>query len=175
MALYQLFAEQTPTPDALVGIADSQNDPTLMQEAHRAAKYIRTALQPEMAFAFGVPHCDAECWFVAALTEAAAPGHKESLSTLKFDPLREPERLTAQPNNAERDAKRVLRFLLGQGGASLSATQTGALSWDVYEALAEWTPEDLDHLSAYGACGLSDFIEQLRAHIAPLVIPGPPP
>lgn len=175
VALYTLFAQRDPVPDALIGVADSQNDPDLPRHAERAAAYIRTRLQPKMAFAFGVPHRDAEGWFVAALTEADAPGRPDAVAALKFDPLREPERLTAQPNDALRDAKRVLRFLLGRGGATLSATPSGALSREEYEALADWTPEDLTRLSSYAACGLAAFLEELEAKVAPRIVPGPPP
>lgn len=173
--LVRLFQARDPSVTALVALADSQNDAQALDGARRAAAYLREVLTPTMTFAFGVPHGDAECWFVAALTEADAPRHRDSLAALNFDPLREPERLTAQPNDAERDAKRVLRFLLGRGGATLAATQTGALAEDEYEALASWSPQDLDRLSAFVACGLSAFLAELRVHVAPRIIPGPPP
>lgn len=173
--LYRLFASQEPAPDALIGVADSQNDAGHLDEARRAATYIRQVLTPKVAFAFGVPHCDAEGWFVAALTDGDAPGRQAAKAELEFDPLEEPHRLTAQPNNAIRDAKRVLRFLLGRGGKTLQATKTGALSCEEYEALADWTVSDLPRFTTYAGCGLAEFLSELRTHVAPRVIPGPPP
>jgi hypothetical protein len=67
------------------------------------------------ALVVGTPEQDAESWIVAGL--AADPNltdrRKKAKKQLSFDPCVEPERLTAAPNDALQDAKRVLAFLLG--------------------------------------------------------------
>ena len=173
ISLYALFLAQPAPPDALIAVSDSQNRAGAQDAADRAARYIRDALAAPIPVAFGVPHCDAEGWFVAALT-GGDPGHSAARQELNLDPLREPHRLTAQPNTAVRDAKRVLRFLIGAGRATLASTPTGALSCAEYEDLAEaWTAADLARLQAHDACGLAAFIQALREVIAPAVLPGP--
>lgn len=175
--LYQLFALRDPPIEALIALSDSDSDSDaeVQAAACAAVAYIRENLSPRFALAFGVPHCDAEGWFVAALTDGEAPGRHAATSELSFDPIAEPHRLTAQPNHAVRDAKRVLRFLLGRGGKTLRATATGALGWEEYEALAGWTTTDLPRLTSHEACGLRPFIAELWQEVAPRIVPGPPP
>jgi hypothetical protein len=170
VALYQLFALKSPAPALLIGLSDAQTDETLLLESKRAARYLRTTLKATMNVVFGVPLWDTECWFVAALT--SAPNHQKAQKELGFDPLGEPHRLTAQPNDSLKDAKRVLRFLIDKGGKSLKETKTGALSCEEYEELAEaWS--ELERLKVFDRCGLKDFLMELQA-AATVIIPGAP-
>lgn len=170
ISLYQLFALARPRPDILVGMLDT-GDPRLRGDAERARRHIQT-LGATMTVVFGLIYRDAEAWFVAGLTDVAgrlATAKRE----LNFDPCAEPEKLTAQPNDALTDAKRVLRFLLGDT-PTLAATPSIALSGAEAEALAERTLRDLDVLARASATGLGEFIAALRTLVAPRVLPGPP-
>lgn len=176
VTLYAWFLAQPDLPDALVAMSDAQNNANAQEAADRAARYIRDNFQRPIPVVFGVPHWDAECWFVAGLQQIAPDRLSAAAQALSFDPARQPHRLTAQPNDAIRDAKRALRFLIGAGGATLASTKTGALACEEYEALAgEWDVADLARLQAHEGCGLSAFIRALRAVIAPAVVPGPQP
>lgn len=170
ISLYQLFALTRPPPDILVGMRDT-NDPRLRDDAERACRHIRDTLGSAMTLVFGLIYRDAEAWFVAGLTDVAARlalAKKE----LSFDPCAEPERLSAQPNSAPTDAKRVLRFLLGDT-PTLAATPSIALSGPDADALAERTLRDLDVLARATTTGLGEFITSLRKLVAPQVLPGP--
>ena len=171
ISLYQIFALAQPRPEVLVGMRDT-NDPRLRDDAERACHYIINTLGSAMTLSFGLIYRDAEAWFVAGLTDVAA---RIALAKqqLCFDPCAEPERLTAQPNSALTDAKRVLRFLLSDT-PTLAATPSIALSGPEAEALAERTLGDLDVLARAASTGLGEFIASLRTRIAPRILPGPP-
>jgi len=170
ISLYQLFALAQPRPNILVGMRDT-NDPRLHVDAERACRYIIDMHGSAMTLAFGLIYQDAEAWFIAGLTDVAAriALAKQDLS---FDPCAEPERLTAQPNSALTDAKRVLRFLLGDT-PTLAATPSIALSGPEADALAERTLRDLDVLARSTSTGLGEFIASLRTLVAPRILPGP--
>ena len=168
ISLYQLFALTQPRPDILVGMRDT-NDPRLRDDAKRAYRYIIDTHGSAMTLVFGLIYRDAEAWFVAGLTDVAAriALAKQELS---FDPCAESERLTAQPNSALTDAKRVLRFLLSDT-PTLAATPSTALSGADAEALAERTLRDLDVLAHAAPSGLGEFIASLRTLVAPRILP----
>lgn len=170
ISLYQLFALAKPPPDILVGMRDT-NDPRLRDDAERACRYIIDTHGSAMTLVFGLIYRDAEAWFVAGLTDVAA---RIALAKqeLHFDPCAKPEQLTAQPNSALTDAKRVLRFLLGDT-PTLAATPSTALSGAEADALAERTLRDLNVLARAAATGLVEFIASLRMLVAPRILPGP--
>lgn len=170
ISLYQLFALTQPRPDILVGMRDT-NDPRLRDDAERACRYIINTHGSAMTLVFGLIYRDAEAWFVAGLTDVATriALAKQELS---FDPCAEPERLTAQPNSALTDAKRVLRFLLSDA-QTLAATPSIALSGLEADALAERSLRDLDVLARAVSTGLGEFIASLRTLVAPRILPGP--
>jgi hypothetical protein len=170
ISLYQLFALAQPRPDILVGMRDT-NDLRLRGDAERACRYIIDTHGSVMIVVFGLIYQDAEAWFVAGLTDVAAR-IAQAKQELHFDPCAEPERLTAQPNSALTDAKRVLRFLLGDT-PTLAATPSIALSGVEADALAERTLRDLDVLARAASTGLGEFIASLRTLVAPRILPGP--
>jgi hypothetical protein len=170
ISLYQLFALAQPRPDILVGMLDT-DDPRLHEDAERARRYILDTHGSAMTLVFGLIYKDAEAWFVAGLTDVAAR-IAQAKQELSFDPCAEPDRLTAHPNSALTDAKRVLRFLLGHT-PTLAATPSIALSGAEADALAERTLRDLGLLASAASTGLSDFIASLRTLVAPRILPGP--
>jgi hypothetical protein len=169
ISLYQLFALRQPRPDALIGMVDT-DDPDLHQAADRAIHYVKERLGSPMVLAFGLPYRDAEAWFVAGLVDVPAR-LAEARRELHFDPQREPDRLTSQPNAALTDAKRVLRFLLGEGATLQEAPSVAAPD---PEGLAVRTLRDLPLLERAEATGLARFVARLRSGLAPLILPGPP-
>jgi len=118
------------------------------------------------------PHQDAEAWFVAGfvpLNDAEQRRLSEIKGRLSFDPAEEPHRLTAHPNDAPTDAKRVLRILL------LDEDESRPPGLDELPDLCTRTLTDLGRLERRGQrCGLSDFLADLRSRLVPLLIPGPP-
>ncbi|MEQ1567976.1 MAG: hypothetical protein ABMA64_20220 [Myxococcota bacterium] len=163
ITLYQLFSLRSAPPDVLVGLRDV-DDKSLVAAADRARRYIET-LEPKMVVVFGLPYRDAEAWFVAGLTSDRLD---EARQELGFDPTAEPHRLTSQPNGAKTDAKRVLRFLLGEGESLAGAPSRAAPDLD---SLAERTLGDLARLERAEATGLASFIEQLRKDVVSVVLP----
>jgi hypothetical protein len=164
--LFQLFALRNPQPHALIGMCDT-NDPKRWKEADRAIAHIRDQLHSPMVVIFGLAYRDAEAWFVAGLD---SPRTADARAALGFDPHAEPHRLTAEPNTALTDAKRVLRFLLGEGRTLQEAHSVAAPE---PMALAERTLRDLGRLDRAEHTGLASFLARLRSEVAPLVLGGP--
>lgn len=110
------------------------------------------------------PHQDAEGWFVLGLGGAAR--RDELARELGFDPVREPHRLTASPNSAATDAKRVLRRLL------FDDDRSKPLNRAELTAHAESCLPSVDAIESHGAeCGIAGFCDAIREHIAPLLDP----
>jgi hypothetical protein len=167
--LYRLFALRQPRPHVLIGVRDT-SDASLDEAAERAKHYIRQTLGSEMIVVFALPFQDAEAWFIAGLT-AATTRRDDARKQLNFDPIAEAHKLTAQPNTAETDAKRVLRFLLGEG-RTLREAHSVALPGPDLDALAERTLTDLALLGQAERTGLARFLATLRTKVAPRVLPG---
>lgn len=119
-----------------------------------------------------VPHQDAEAWFVAGFRPESKEERlrlTECQMILGFDAPVEPHRLTAHPNDARTDAKRVLRILVFDENAS----RPPAL--EELQDLCDRTLNDLGLLERRGAgCGLAAFLDALRGTLVPHFIPGPP-
>jgi hypothetical protein len=115
---------------------------------------------------FALPHRDAEAWFVAGFVPGSREEHERVAvlrRTLSFDPLTQPERLTAHPNDAPQDAKRVLRTLLGLDPESRPL----ALDELERDRHHERLFGDLDRLRRVGAhCGLVAFLDDLESRAA---------
>ncbi len=166
--LYQLFALRQPRPHVLICVCDT-SDASLHEAAERARHYIQKTLGSEMIVVFALPFRNAEAWFIAGLTDV--PTRRDvATKELDFDPVAEPHKLTAQPKTADTDAKRVLRFLLGEG-STLRESHSVALPGLELDALAERTLTDLALLGQAGCTGLARFLATLRAEVAPRVLP----
>lgn len=155
--------------DALLVLADSDNEPELVRDARLIQEQLATK---SPAAAVGVCHRDAEGWLLAGY----APTVPEEAARLKvagkhlsFNPTHQPERLTAQPNDADTDAKRVCVYVLGDG-KGLAGKDRAPSRPPSEDELAAMAPglASLNALTAFDDCGVADFIASLRALCAQL-------
>jgi hypothetical protein len=156
---------------AVVLLKDSDGDEAFAREARRAQDSAESELPP---VAFGVPHRDAEAWLLAGWTPRDPSQHerlREATAALRFDPTRRPERLTARPNDAVTDAKRVWMYLHGEGDALEGAGRAPSRPPTV-DHLEEIQLTRLRELGRFAACGLADFSERLRRLCEVVAPPG---
>jgi hypothetical protein len=162
--VFLLFAVMDGPPDLLVVARDTDGDEDNLRGLKQALP-----LAP-LPVIVATPHQDAEAWFVAGF--APASGRERVRLTelhmeLGFSPPDEPHRLTAHPNHAPTDAKRVLRLLLhGENKSRPPALE------ELHD-LCERTLRDLALLERRGVhCKLVAFLKALREGLVPLVLPG---
>ncbi|MFO0602438.1 MAG: hypothetical protein U0324_04650 [Polyangiales bacterium] len=165
---YLLVGLLSRAPDAVLVAKDTDGDPASLDGLRQVAAHLET-LDPRHVIVIAAPHQDAECWLVAGCAGKVA--HEVAEATrraLRFDPVQHPERLTAHPNDAATDAKRVLRALLGL------EVKSAPLDRDETAAHAEALLRDLDALREprCAATGLVGFLDAVRARVVPLVVPG---
>ncbi len=152
-------------PGLVVIMQDTDGDERIIDGARQVLEW--AASQPDLPpVVIGTPHRDAEGWFLAAPgIRTRRPDRVErAQKVLSFDPTRHPERLTARPNAAVTDAKRVLRFVLLQEGDDLAPGRPASRSPtpDEAERLASELVADLDALESFDACRLGPFVIALR-------------
>lgn len=146
-------------PSLLIFVKDSDGD----EENQAAIQQVREAFaQHPTPLILAMPHRDAEAWFVAGFAPRNE-AERQRLASLRrelgFDPTTEPERLSARPNDAPQDAKRVLRRLLDLDARShpLSIEELDR------ERFHERLLGDLARLRAVGVrCGLVAFLDALQ-------------
>ena len=114
------------------------------------------------------PHQDAEAWFVAGFQPDTADERARLTSVsndLGFNPCTEPTRLTAQPNDAPADAKRVLRRLVFDENRSKPPRK------EELRELVDRCLADLGLLEARQgeATGIDALFEEVEALLYPLV------
>lgn len=166
-----LFAQEQPRPDALIVVRDTDGRLDRTEGLEQALK-LTQELNPSWPVLVATPHQDAEAWFVAGFV--ASPGAEaQRLAKLKkelsFSPPDEPHRLTAHPNSAATDAKRVLRVL------AFDESESRPPSPEELSALCNRTLKDLALLEKRGGpCKLGAFLQELREKLVPVMIPGPP-
>ncbi len=170
----RLLAQEAGATGVVV-LRDSDNDEGLLGDA---ARLNEEGIDWQPYAAFGVAHRDAEGWLLAGYT---AQGDDERIRLqqakkwLSFNPTREPERLTAQPNDADTDAKRVLAFILGEGteltgkGRAPSRPPTDDDLASMAAGLA-----GVNDLAAFENCGAAAFVAALRALASRLGAPTSP-
>ncbi len=114
----------------------------------------------------GIAHQDAEGWLVLGFVPRDANErrrHAALVRALAFDPLKAPHRLTARPNEARTDAKRVLRQLLW------AEDRSKAIGREEIVAVVERCLPSAEVIDADGAgCGLKDFVAAVRRRLSPL-------
>lgn len=163
------FATQEPPPALVIVMKDTDGDHTRLDGLRVALPLVEN-----LPVIVGAPHQDAEAWFVAGFKPQSQPElarHAVCICELEFDPCQVPHRLTAHPNTARTDAKRVLRRLFFDDDHS----RPPAASDELLE-VCERTLQDLERLENRGqGCGLSAFLHELRRRYVPLFIPGPVP
>ena len=166
-SLVILFYEAQPRPDVLLVLIDTDGDLRRQESARHVLAHVNT---PELPVVFGLTHQDGECWLLAGTAPDTPETQQRWVSArtvLGFDPSREPERLTARPNDAVTDAKRVLRFLLLGEGARLAQgiPDSTAPAIDEADRLSAQLRARLRAVEGMTACGLEDFLRDLRAAI----------
>jgi hypothetical protein len=112
-----------------------------------------------------IAHPEAESWFVLGFVpthEAERQRHGELVRALGFDPVTAPHRLTARPNDAATDAKRVLCGLLwGHHRAKAAGRE------QLPELLSRCLPAAAI-IEAHGAaCGIRAFVADVRHWLSP--------
>lgn len=150
---------------ALIIARDTDGQPARAEGLQQAIDEVRRR-GGEWPILVAMPHQDLETWLVLGF----APEDEQERARLEavkgaisFDPTRAPERLTAKPNDAATDAKRVLnRLVYGEDQSRpVPAHEIGAVLPRCFA--------DGEHLERFGgACGLNAFIRQVRG-LAPLM------
>lgn len=161
-----LFVGLEPRPDALIIVHDTDGDLGRIGALERARRLVPGGVPLIVA----TPHRDAEGWFVAGFvpqTEVERARLRDRKAALGFSPPDEPHRLTAHPNHALTDAKRVLRILVFDDNTSRPPTLAELPD------LCERTLSDLARLEQRKECQIAAFIQELRTILVPLLIPGP--
>lgn len=144
--------------EAVIAVRDTDGDRMVLDGLRQAAGLMRRTI------VICAPHQDAEGWLVLGL--GAAERRPAVAAALGFCPVREPHRLTASPNHAATDAKRVLRRLLFDDDRSAALTRE-----ELAAHLAGCLP-DASIIAAHGSeCGIADFCDGIRQQIAPLFDP----
>lgn len=107
-----LFSSQEPRPEVMLLVRDLDGNP-----GKRAGMLqVRDHLTWPFVVVVATPEPEIEAWVVAGFepgSDSEAAAVRAVFDELSFDPTREPHRLTAHPNDAPRDAKRVLARLTG--------------------------------------------------------------
>lgn len=151
-ALLLLARTQRP-PDAVVMVRDTDGE----EERRRGLEQARDFGEWPFQIVLAVPHTKRECWILAGFnpsSEREEATLAELTRELGSDPRLQAEGLTAAEPQALRNAKRVLGRLL-------------AGSRDREEAC--WRDCNLSVLADRGRLtGLSDYLEEIRAHLLPM-------
>lgn len=155
-------------PTLMIYVEDTDGDDDVPVALQRAALSFAAH---SAAIILAMPHRDAEAWFVAGYLPSGIDDRQRLTSlrkSLSFDPTTNPERLSARPNSAPQDAKRVLRQLLGLGAESkpLSIEELDR------ERYHERLLGDPARLRQHGrACGLTDYLDALTTRASPALRP----
>lgn len=155
---------------ALIILRDSDNDRDISKDAAEINDDLRNG---QLAVAIGVPHRDAEGWLLAGYTpQNKQQGERlvQATRDLHFDPRVEPHRLTAQPNDAATDAKRVVAFILGDGDGlnGKNRAPTRPPTDDELTAMSAGLAS-LTILATHKEAGATAFVKELRSLVDKLL------
>jgi hypothetical protein len=154
-----------PPIDALILVHDTDGD---LEVATRLGAGAIGARGKRASFPVVVaaPHPESEAWVIAGAMrhppeEASTPDkerHAQEHRRLGFDPVTQPERLSANRATDKRDAKRVCEALLGPHGDA----------YEAWERCFHETP--LDRLEKNGErAGLRTYLHDVKQEILPLL------
>lgn len=156
-------------PDVVLVAKDTDGDASRLAGLEQVLEFFR-ARDATRVIILAAPHQDAESWLVAGFDPDAPREHKALevvCRELGFDPRQQPERLTAHPNDARTDAKRVLRRLL------LLADDSLALTPDELAGNRDRLLGDVSRLERRGAgTGLRAFLDELQHRVVPVIVRG---
>jgi hypothetical protein len=100
--------------DAIIAAQDTDGDLSKLDGLRQVAALLEQ-LNPKQPVLIAAPHRDAEAWLIAGFRPEShheADRLAAAQRALSFSPTSRPELLSAHPNDALQDAKRVCRFLL---------------------------------------------------------------
>lgn len=161
--LYLLHTQQSPAPDLVIILQDTDGSPSLQA----AANQVLQLWEPDFpVLVIGLPHRDADAWLFAAPAPDEVSSRLElARKVLSFDPFHEPERLTSSPNHAITDAKRVVQYVLLGEGEELRIGHPKSKPPSNADELAQRLTTDLPRLRRFVGCGLASFIDALSLAI----------
>ncbi|MBK8265238.1 MAG: hypothetical protein IPK80_28400 [Nannocystis sp.] len=160
MLLWKKLAEDLGRrgEDVVAGfiLRDEDGEPRRRAGAEQARSTV--SLRFKLALGFCVP--EVESWYLCGL-EPEDDAERARLDALRrrlgFDPRRSSERLTSTARGSERDAKKILKGLIGE----------------VPERRARCLDLPVEHLRERGATsGLKDFVAEVEAEIVPALNSG---
>lgn len=155
-AVLALFADEDAPPSVVVVSRDTDED------EERQLGFVQARDQEEWPFdaILASAHPEHEAWLLVAFeptSDAERAALAEARRDLGFDPTRHPHELKAGHEGAKRNAKRVLSQLC-----------------EADDAEERLLAAPLDTLRAYGhTCGLTRFLTDFRAAVAPHLGAGP--
>ena len=151
------FSSLSPRPEVLLVVRDLDGNPG----KRAGVLQVRDNLTWPFVVVVATPEPEVEAWVVAGFEprdDVEAATLRSLSAELSFDPTREPHRLTAHPNDAPRDAKRVL-FQLSRGDEERERA-----CLDDHARLRERGDET--HLPA--------FLDEINQRLVPIFDPGHP-
>ena len=153
-------SQEGPRISALFLMHDTDGDAEKAGLLREGAQGRRDA-PPAFPVVVAAPHPESEAWVLAGATPRSPDDraqHSKERSRLDFDPVTQPERLSANRLTDKRDAKRVCEALLGPHG-------------DRYEAWERcWKEAPLEVLEQNGVrAGLREYTEEIEQKILPLL------
>ena len=155
----RVVARSPDRADAIILVADSDTDLERMKGLVQARDYARAALP----IVIGLAHTKRECWHVAGFEprdEAEIVCVRDLRQALGFNPCEKSELLTAKHDYDKLSAKRILKMLSNDDPAR------------EHSCLCHLP---LPELSRRGVTnGLAEFLAELRQHLVPLFVSGPP-
>ncbi|WP_437929577.1 hypothetical protein WMF37_09995 [Sorangium sp. So ce291] len=150
---------EVPRVDAIFLVHDTDGDEEVRERLRDGAR--GREAPPRFKVIVAAPHPESEAWVIAGakpwLADAPAQ-HDEERKRLGFDPITQPERLSANRPTDKRDAKRVCEALLGAHG-------------DAYETWERcWKETPLRELEKNGAqAGLRAYTQEVEGALFPLL------
>ena len=158
--VFQLFGLLSDDgPDLIVMLRDTDGEADRRTPAIPVLDELDPVARPAR-MVVGLPHPEAEGWFILSMEAPPADRLAVARKTLGFDPTQAPERLRSSGD--ANDAKRVLQFLTFHAEA-LARAPSRALPREQLESLLDGLHERLDDLRQRGqGCGLGAFLDALE-------------
>lgn len=157
--ILERFGHEQPRPVLVIIARDGDGR---AEQRRRGFRQVVEGLTWPFEVVLALPEPESEAWFVCGF-EPRDSEERARLDALKrelsFDPTMRPTRLTARPNDAPTDAKKVLARLTASDPDRQRACIAGGLA-----ELAERGRQ----------IGLEQFLDDLRRHLL-AHFPGPPP
>ncbi|WP_437591749.1 hypothetical protein [Sorangium sp. So ce1000] len=148
-----------PSVDALFLVHDTDGDEEVRERLRDGAR--GRERPPHVKVIVAAPHPESEAWVIAGAAPWLAQDHAqhgEERRRLGFDPVTQPERLSANRAVDKRDTKRVCEALLGEPGGAYQA-------WERC-----WKETPLEELEQNGAqAGLRAYTQEIEATLLPLL------